>query len=64
MGPGRDRRQKSAQAELPLKSRGEAPTVQRSGESQRAAQGNERSGSDHLMESVVERSNAKAARGV
>ena len=56
-----DRRQKSAQAELPLKSRGEAPTVQRSGETPTAAQGNERSGTGHLMEMVVEAGNAKAA---
>ena len=61
MSLGGDRRQKSVQAELPLKSRGEAPRVQRSDEPPKAAQGNERSGSDHLMEMVVERSNAKAA---
>jgi len=41
--------------------RGEAPNGQRSDEAPRAANGNERSGSDHLMELVVERSNARAA---
>ncbi|MFL5456535.1 MAG: hypothetical protein ACJ78X_09055, partial [Myxococcales bacterium] len=61
MSLGGDRRQKSAQAELPLKSRGEAPTVQRSGEAPKAAQGDERSGTGHLMEMVVEAGNAKAA---
>jgi group II intron reverse transcriptase/maturase len=53
--------QKSAQAELPLEGKGEAESVQRSGETPTAAKGNERSGNDHLMEQVVERSNAKAA---
>jgi RNA-directed DNA polymerase len=55
------RRQKTAQAVLPLEDRGEAPNVERSGEATRAASGNERSGSDHLMEMVVERDNVKAA---
>ena len=55
------RRQKTAQAVLPLEDRGEAPNVQRSGEAKRAANGNERSGNDHLMELVVERDNVKAA---
>jgi RNA-directed DNA polymerase len=41
--------------------RGEAPKGQRSDEAPRVASGDERSGSDHLMELVVERSNAKAA---
>jgi len=41
--------------------RGEAPNGQRSDEAPRAANGNERSGNDHLMELVVERSNARAA---
>ena len=36
-------------------------SVQRSGETPMAANGNERSGNDYLMERVVERSNAKAA---
>ena len=54
-------RQKSVNAELPLERRGEAPRVQRSGETSTAANGNERSGNDHLMERVVERGNIKAA---
>src|SRR5688572_14089312 len=41
--------------------RGEAPRPQRSGEASTAARGDRRSGSDHLMEEVVERSNARAA---
>jgi RNA-directed DNA polymerase len=61
MGLGGERRQKSAQAELPLEDRGEAPKVERSGEAPKAAQGDERSGVDRLMEMVIERSNAKAA---
>jgi RNA-directed DNA polymerase len=55
------RRQKTAQAELPLERRGEAPRVQRSGEAGPAASGDERSGTAALMERVVERSNVKAA---
>jgi group II intron reverse transcriptase/maturase len=55
------KRQKTAQAVLPLMDRGEAPTGQRSGEANTAASGDERSGSDHLMEQVVERDNVKAA---
>ena len=61
MGVGKAKRQKAAQAELPLVGRGEAPMNQRSGEARPAAQGDERSGTDRLMEKVVERSNAKAA---
>jgi RNA-directed DNA polymerase len=57
----REMRQKTAQAELPLESRGEAPRVQRSGEAQTAASENERSGTATLMERVVERGNAQAA---
>jgi RNA-directed DNA polymerase len=57
----KDRRQKSAQAELPLTNRGEAPGEQRSGESRSAAHGSERSGTAALMERVVEGRNAKAA---
>jgi group II intron reverse transcriptase/maturase len=52
------------QMELPLEGRGEAPSVQRSGEAVPAAQGNERSGNGRpmeLMERVVERGNLKAA---
>jgi RNA-directed DNA polymerase len=44
-----------------LTDKGEAPTGQRSGEASTAANGNERSGSGHLMEMVVERDNVKAA---
>ena len=57
----RARRQKSAQAELPLGGRAEGPRAQRSGEAQTATSEPERSGSDRLMEEVVERANAKAA---
>ena len=49
------------QLELPLGRRGEAPSVRRSGEAPTAANGDRRSGTDHLMEEVVERSNARAA---
>lgn len=54
-------RQKTAQAELTLESRGEAPRVQRSGEARTAGNGNERSGTATLMERVVERSNVETA---
>ena len=54
-------RQKTGQLVLPLVGRGEAPRCQRSGEASTAATGNERPGTDRLMEEVVERSNAKAA---
>ena len=55
-------RQKSrVQLELVLEDRGEAPNVQRSGEAVSAEQGNERSGSGHLMERVVEHANVVAA---
>ena len=48
-------RQKSRQQlELPLGGRGEAPTAERSGEASRAATGDARSGTDHLLEAVVE----------
>jgi group II intron reverse transcriptase/maturase len=55
------RRQKTAQAELALEDRGEAPNAQRSDEASTAAHGDERSGNDGLMERVVERSNVRAA---
>ena len=62
MGLGGERRQESAQAELPLDRRGEASPVERSGEAPTAAQGRVRSGNDHaLMERVVERKNMQAA---
>lgn len=54
-------RQKTRQLVLPLDSRGEAPRSQRSGEASTAANGNERPGTDRLMEEVVQRGNAKAA---
>ena len=54
-------RQKIRQLELPLEGRGEAPRCQRSGEASTAASGNERPGTDRLMEEVVQRGNAKAA---
>ncbi len=54
-------RQKSMQMELPLEGRGEAPRAERSGEARPAAQGNERSGIDDLMERVVERENCLRA---
>ena len=54
-------RQKTGQLELPLDGRGEAPRCRRSGEASMAASGNERPGTDRLMEEVVERGNAKAA---
>lgn len=53
--------QKTMQMELALEDRGEAPNVRRSGEARPAAQGDERSGSDGLMERVVERGNLVAA---
>ena len=54
-------RQKTKQLVLPLEGRGEAPRGQRSGEASTAASGNERPGTDRLMEEVVWRGNAKAA---
>jgi RNA-directed DNA polymerase len=55
------RRQKPRQLGLPLERRGEAPTDRRSGEASTAVSGNERPGTDRLMEEVVQRGNAKAA---
>lgn len=57
----RTMRQKAAIAALAREDRGEAPKVSRSGEAPMAADGNGRSGTDHLMERMVERGNAKAA---
>jgi group II intron reverse transcriptase/maturase len=54
-------RQKTKQLVLPLDGRGEAPRSQRSGEASTAASGNERPGTDRLMEEAVQRGNAKAA---
>jgi RNA-directed DNA polymerase len=56
------RRQKSAQAELPLQRRGEAPREERSDEVPTAANRNAHLGNDcRLMERVVEAGNVKAA---
>lgn len=55
------RRQKSGQPELPQRKKGEAQKTQRSGEASTAANDNERSGTDHLMELVVEASNVQEA---
>ncbi len=54
-------RQKTGQLVLPLEGRGEATRCQRSGEASTAASGNERPGTDRLVEEVVQRGNAKAA---
>jgi len=61
MSLGDVRRQKTAQAVLAQGDRGEAPKELRSGEASTAASGNERSGTDRLMEQVVEASNAREA---
>jgi hypothetical protein len=47
--------------ELPLESRGEAPTVKRSEEAPTATHGDERSGASGLLELVLERQNPQAA---
>ena len=49
------------QMELPLDARGETLDKRRSGEASSAVNGNERSGTGHLMEEVVERGNLKQA---
>lgn len=61
MSLGDAMRQKTRQLVLPLDGRGEAPRCERSGEASAAASGNERPGTDRLMEEVVQRGNAKAA---
>jgi RNA-directed DNA polymerase len=54
--------QKSAvQAELPLGTRGEAPKAQRSGDASSAAIEHARSGTEHLLERVLERRNLERA---
>jgi group II intron reverse transcriptase/maturase len=58
---GHAKRQNPAQAELPLKLEGETIEGQRSGEARLAENGNERSGTNNLMEEVVERSNVEQA---
>jgi RNA-directed DNA polymerase len=55
------KRQMPGQPELPLGSRGEAPMTGGSGEALTAEQGDGRSGTDRLMEEVVERGNALEA---
>lgn len=55
------RHQKFTQVELPLNGRGAAPAGLRSGEAASAASGDERSGSDHLMEMVAAHGNLKRA---
>lgn len=61
MSLGRARRQKTRQLELPLEARGEAPQGQRSGEARTATSGHGGSGTDRLMERVVERGNVAVA---
>lgn len=51
----------SRQLELPLGEQGETLENQRSDEAKPATRGHQRSGTDHLMEKVVERSNLFAA---
>ncbi|HYS20162.1 MAG TPA: group II intron reverse transcriptase/maturase [Gemmatimonadales bacterium] len=54
----------NAQLELPLETRGEASSAERSGEARSAVWGNERSGTDELprvMEQIVERGNLTRA---
>jgi group II intron reverse transcriptase/maturase len=55
------KRQKSEQMELPLEYRGETPTIRRSGEPWTAANGDERSGTDRLMEEAVDVGNVDRA---
>lgn len=61
MSPKDARRQKPEQLGLPLEGRGEASRVRRSGEASTLTHGEERSGSDRLMEAVVARGNVRAA---
>jgi len=59
---GRARRQKSSgQLELPYEDAGEARGANGSGEALRATRGDERSGTERLMEEVIEKANLKAA---
>lgn len=55
------KRQKSEQMELPLEYRGEAPETRWSGEAWTAANGDVRSGTEHLMEEVVGSGNVEQA---
>jgi group II intron reverse transcriptase/maturase len=61
MGLEDARRQKTKQLELPLGGEGESPRARRSVEALTAAQEDERSRTDRLMERVVEERNVKAA---
>jgi RNA-directed DNA polymerase len=61
VSPKNARRQKPEQLGLPLENRGEASKIQRSGEASTMVNGEERSGSDRLMEAVVARGNVRAA---
>jgi group II intron reverse transcriptase/maturase len=61
MNLGRATHQKTAQAELPLEARGEAPRGQRSGEAWTAKKGSAGSGTATLMEKVVDSRNLEAA---
>jgi RNA-directed DNA polymerase len=61
MGLEGERPQMARQLELPFKSRGEAPKVERSEEEPAAVHVNERSGASDLMEKVVSRPNLQAA---
>ena len=61
MSLGGAKRQTTRQLELPLGNRGEAPKAQRSGEALMAASETGNSGTDQLLERVVERSNVRAA---
>src|SRR5205085_8198695 len=55
------RRQKPARVGTSTDRRGEAPKESRGGEASAAGNGNERSGTSHLMEEVVGRDNMRAA---
>ena len=61
MSLGGGRHRNPTQVELPFGQRGEAPKDQRSDEPRPATNGDVRSGSDHLMEGVVEQCNADEA---
>ena len=58
---GGKRPQMSSQLELPISTRGETPTGDRSEEAPTATHENERSGASGLMEKVCERPNLLAA---
>lgn len=58
---GKPTHQKAAQVALPVKGRGEAPRVCRSGAGSTVANGDGGSGTDRLMERVIEAENLRAA---